>query len=140
MSAAKHRQEISALHDVLEEMRNELEASSLEVVLVPQKRRSNEGGMIRVAVNKNAKWYRDLCAANLSSRKRKNTAPDTLIKRAHVLRTLTQLLATDLELVGCERIATVDADGFTVKTRYAQRILDVAALRLRRAVHTAQPF
>ena len=65
-----------------------LESSRLEVVLVPQKRRTNEGGMIRVAITKNAAWYSRFCALHQSSRKRRNLASDTRIKRAQTIRAL----------------------------------------------------
>jgi hypothetical protein len=76
-----------------EELLAELESTRLEVALVPQRIRTNEGGMIRVAISKNATWYRRFCAQYLSARKRCNAAPDTLIKRALTVRALTQMAA-----------------------------------------------
>ena len=76
-----------------ENMLAELEGNRLEVVLVPQKRHTNEGGMIRVAVSRNCSWYRRLCAANPSSRIRRNSAPDTKIKRARTVDALEKLIA-----------------------------------------------
>lgn len=80
------------LREALTEMLEQLESSCLEVMLIPQRYRTNEGGMIRVAVSKNATWYRGFCAQYLSGRQRKNNAPDTKIKRAQTLRTLRRLL------------------------------------------------
>jgi hypothetical protein len=74
-------------------MLNELEANQLVVMLVPQKRHTNEGGMIRVAVSKNATWYRKFCAAHPSSRKRRNAAPDTRIKRRETIAALNAMIA-----------------------------------------------
>jgi hypothetical protein len=76
----------------VEMMLNELEASQLEVALVPQRRFTNHGGMVRCAIQKNAKWYRDYCAAHPSSRVRKNLAPDTRIKRRDTLRVLQAII------------------------------------------------
>lgn len=70
----------------------ELEGNQLVVMLVPQKRRTNEGGMIRVAVSKNATWYRTFCKAHLSSRKRRNNAPDTRIKRFRTIAALQAMI------------------------------------------------
>ena len=74
-------------------MLNELESSQLVVILVPQKRHTNEGGMIRVAVSKNATWYRRFCAKNLSSRTRRNACPDTCIKRFRTVAALEAMIA-----------------------------------------------
>ncbi len=77
------------LREEFEEMLNELESSQLEVALVPCKRHTNEGGMIRVAVNKNPKWYSDLC--NQYQRQR-GFSDDTYINRVSVLRSLKRLI------------------------------------------------
>ena len=71
----------------------ELESNQLVVILVPQKRHTNEGGMIRVAVSKNATWYRRFCAAHLSGRKRRNNASDTRIKRFRTIAALQAMIA-----------------------------------------------
>lgn len=76
----------------LTEMRDELESHSLEVILVPQRRFTNEGGMIRVAVDKNAPWYSRFCSRYSSSRRRNNLAHDTRIKRRDTLRVLDGLI------------------------------------------------
>lgn len=72
-------------------MLGELEGNCLEVVLVPCKRRVNEGGCVRVAASRNADWYRSFCAKHPSGRKRKNAAFDTRIKRRDIVRILTRL-------------------------------------------------
>lgn len=74
-------------------MLNELESSQLVVILVPQKRRTNEGGMIRVAISRNAGWYRKFCKANPSARKRRGTAFDTAIKRFRTIDALNKMIA-----------------------------------------------
>jgi len=83
----------------LAEMRDELESSRLVVALVPQRIRTNEGGCVRVAVEKNAKWYRDFCADYPSARRRKNAAFDTRIKRDNTLRALAAMLRGDVRSV-----------------------------------------
>lgn len=89
----KNNVEISPVEAAaLLEMRDELDAYRLEVVLVPQRYRTNEGGMIRVAATKNAQWYRNFCARYASSRRRKNCAFDTRIKRRDTLRVLDGLI------------------------------------------------
>lgn len=87
-----------------EELLGELESSCLEVCLVPERRRTCEGGMIRVAVSKNASWYRAFCSEYTALRfrktkrgkvpyQRKNALHDTRIKRAHTIRTLQRFAA-----------------------------------------------
>lgn len=77
----------------LEQMLNELQSHRLEVCLVPQKRRTNEGGMIRVAVSKNCTWYRAFCKAHPSHRVRHNNCPDTRIKRFRTIDALEKMIA-----------------------------------------------
>lgn len=75
---------------------DELESSRLEVCLVPlnpKLRNYNEGGMKRVASNKNAAWYRKFCGSHLSSRVRNHRKLDTKIKRRDILRILARLVA-----------------------------------------------
>lgn len=74
------------------EMLAELESNRLTVVLVPQKRFTNSGGCIRVAVTVNAPWYRELCAGYASMRRRKNAAFDTRVKRENIARVLRRLI------------------------------------------------
>lgn len=71
----------------------ELEGGQLEVVLAPCLHEVNVGGCIRVAVSRNADWYRRFCARHLSSRLRRNLAPDTRIKRRDTIRLLQRLIA-----------------------------------------------
>ncbi len=77
----------------LEMLLAELESAQLVVGLVPSRWPVNEGAMVRVAFERNCKWYRDFCARHLSSRVRKNHATDTRIKRREVLRILGRLAA-----------------------------------------------
>ena len=79
------------LAQALQEMLCELESSRLEVILVPQRRRTNEGGMIRVCANKNAAWYRDFCARHPSSRRRNHRKHDTRIRRIRIIQVLTRM-------------------------------------------------
>lgn len=74
----------------------ELESSRLEVVLVPCRRTVNAGGCIRVAVSKNAEWYRRFCARHGSGRYRKNALFDTKIRRANIVRVLGRLAAGEM--------------------------------------------
>ena len=84
----------ATLKNELRNLLDELESSQLEVILVPQRHRTNEGGMIRVAASKNVKWYQDLCARFPSSRRRKNSASDTKIKRQDIIKVLKNLTET----------------------------------------------
>ncbi|WP_043582144.1 hypothetical protein [Geminisphaera colitermitum] len=77
-----------ALHD----MRDEFESHRLEVVLVPQKIHTNEGGCIRVLADQNARWYREFCGRFASSRRRNKALFDTKIKRRNTERALTALI------------------------------------------------
>lgn len=95
------------LHAELSEMLSELEAYRLEVALVPQKRFTNVGGMIRVAVCQNAKWYRDFCAAHSSRRVRRKAASDTRIKRAGTVRALVAMLSGEWRSDYCATLAAI---------------------------------
>jgi hypothetical protein len=95
-----------------EELLGELEGSCLEVVLVPERRRTCEGGMIRVAVSKNATWYRQFCALYASSRVRRNNAFDTRIRRRETVRALKRFAA-----------------GAAPRGVYAERLLEVIQRR-----------
>lgn len=75
----------------------ELESSQLIVGLVPQKIRTNEGGMIRVAFSKNAKWYQLFCRAHERSYRRRNALSDTLINRSHTTAALGRLSQGNFE-------------------------------------------
>lgn len=77
----------------LRDMLDELDGSRLVVALVPQRHFTNEGGCVRVAIEKNAPWYRNFCAVYPSGRVRRNAAPDTRIRRANTRRALLALIA-----------------------------------------------
>lgn len=70
----------------------ELEGNELTVGIVPCRQRRECG--IRVALSKNATWYRKLCAAHPSSRVRRNAAFDTRIRRKRVIEVLKTLIRT----------------------------------------------
>lgn len=125
--------------DAAQSLLDELESLRLEVILVPQRIRTNEGGCVRVAVSKNVKWYRAFCAAYTARRfkkdakgvkipyQRKNAAHDTSIKRRQVLNTLRAM-----------------AQGRTLTTVYAYRLAPLVEVRessRRRAdVNALNPF
>lgn len=71
----------------------ELESHQLITVLVPQKQRTNEGGMIRANMDINCKWYRDFCAQHPSKRGVRRGKFDTIIRRANVVRALERMAA-----------------------------------------------
>ena len=98
------------LYNALTEMLNELESHQLQVALVPAKEPKHSMHFIRVAVDKNPKWYRGLCSRYPSSRRRPKF--DTKIRRYDTLRTLTRLL-----------------DGNGTSSRYAQDLIRIARNR-----------
>ena len=69
----------------------DLESNRLEVALVPAPSPRHECHAIRVAVSRNPAWYRRLCAAFPSSRRRDRSLPDTRIRRASIRSILSQL-------------------------------------------------
>ncbi|HLP00608.1 MAG TPA: hypothetical protein VK163_01185 [Opitutaceae bacterium] len=75
------------------ELLAELSAHRLEVALVPARVQRHETHCVRVAVAQNPRWYRRLCAAHPSSRRRAKRAPDTRIRRRDVLALLERLAA-----------------------------------------------
>jgi hypothetical protein len=93
----------------LEYMQAELESNSLQVCLAPSKRRLNEHDQIRVALSRNANWYRTMCARFQSGRKKSRTNFDTLIKRRETLKALNRLI-----------------EGRALGTVYEARILAIA--------------
>lgn len=117
------------LKNELERMRDELESSGLEVVLAPQKRRTNEGGCIRVVVSKNPPWYRKLCESYSKNRTkpRKRRKHDTAIKRSHTFRALEFLT----ELASNKNNYESVSNALQEKHIYARRILEIANLRLK---------
>jgi hypothetical protein len=93
----------------LELMLAELESHQLVTILVPQKRHTNEGGMIRVNMDRNCDWYRAFCAKHPSKRGVRRGKFDTIIRRQHVIRALTKL-----------------AEGKPTKSPYAPDLLKIA--------------
>ncbi len=91
-------------------MLNTMESHRLHVVLAPlnpNRRGWNEHGCKRVIADRNVDWYRRLCLAFPSTRKRVHRKHDTLIKRQHTLAALNRMLRGNL------------------KGRYAERILQI---------------
>jgi hypothetical protein len=77
-----------------EQLLAELESNMLVTVLVPSKRSDRrDSDMIRVNMSVPPKWYRKLCAANLSSRGIRRGKPDTKIKRRNIMALLRSLAA-----------------------------------------------
>ncbi len=84
-----------AIKEKLQGMLDELESHQLLIVLVPLNpalRNWNEFGRKRAVADRNAKWYRKFCAANLSTRKRRNPRPDTCIKRFRTIAALKAMI------------------------------------------------
>lgn len=77
----------------LQRMRDELESSGLVVGLAPAPRPMHSGHCVRVVCDRNPLWYRRLCAAYLSTRRRCRAKVDTAIKRRNVLRGIDAMLA-----------------------------------------------
>lgn len=79
------------LQNEFAQLRDELESSALCVILVPAPEPMHSGHMVRMAVECNPAWYRDLCERFPSSRIRNRAKSDTRIKRRNVLRILDRL-------------------------------------------------
>ena len=81
------------LSTVLDEMAFEFGESYHEVILLPSKIETcaNDGGCIRVATNRNPKWYREMCARFPKKRGRARKKPRTHIKKEEVLVTIQRL-------------------------------------------------
>ena len=77
----------------LEYLLSELQSNRLEVVLIPEKRRTHEMGMIRCVVSRNPSWYRRLCAAHPSKRGVRRGKFDTAVRRANITRALERMIA-----------------------------------------------
>lgn len=73
----------------LEQALIDLESHRLTVALAPLRRPVNYGGMRRVLVDQNPKWYRDLCSRHAVHRGKRKLS--TRVKRANTLRVLTRL-------------------------------------------------
>jgi len=93
----------------------ELESNALTVVLIPCRHGSDPWAMRRVCATKNARWYAAYCANHGSSRKRRNSAHDTCIKRAETILLLSRLIA-----------------GRPVKSKYADELREFARRAERR--------
>ncbi|HQF38821.1 MAG TPA: hypothetical protein PK322_06860 [Opitutaceae bacterium] len=81
------------MSETFAELLAELESHRLEVALVPARHPRHEMHFVRVVIGQNPPWYRRICAANPSSRRRAKTAPDTRVRRANVLAVLGSLAA-----------------------------------------------
>lgn len=103
---------MTALEEGLLFLREEFEAHNLAVMLVPQRDPPNPGACLRVAVSRNATWYRRFCARHPSSRRRRNLCPDTCIRRREISRLLARLLA-----------------GLPCRSKYADELLALARRR-----------
>lgn len=78
---------------VLCEMLYELQSNRLEVILVPQDEPVNVGACIRVAIAFNCQWYRELCGAFESNRKRKYKKFKTKVKRKRIEHILLRMIS-----------------------------------------------
>lgn len=96
----------------LQEMLDELESSSLEVMLSPAPAPQHDGHMVRVAYSKNAHWYRKLCERYPRSWK---TRSSTVIHRKWIMTCLRRLI-----------------DGRGSQSKYANDLIDLAGKRLDR--------
>jgi hypothetical protein len=76
------------LREMAKAMVSELEGSRLTVELAPAREPKHGGHMVRVVSERNPSWYRRLCRAYVSGRRRARRKHDTLIKRRHTLRAL----------------------------------------------------
>ena len=99
----------AALFNTLEAMRAELESHQHEVALIPAPRPMHAMHFVRVAVDKNPAWYRDLCRQFPSGRRDQNKHGRTEIKRRETLAAIDRLQRTGL-------VATV----------YDQRLIEAA--------------
>ena len=105
----------------LRAMLAELTSHKLEVVLAPSKREeiAERGGMIRVLLDRNADWYRRMCADHPSTRKRDKRAPDTRIKRKDTILALEDMLRTGRAVAPYEHMILKYIPGF-LKDQQAQ--------------------
>lgn len=76
----------------LELLLADLESNRLVTVLVPCRRECNEGGMIRVNMSTNPKWYQKVCASHPSSRGVRRGKFDTRVRRANIIRALQRMI------------------------------------------------
>lgn len=95
--------------DVFAVMLAELSERRLEVVLAPAPDPQHSDHCIRVCANRNPDWYRRLCNAHLSGRRRRSLKPDTRIRRRDVENILSRL-----------------ADGLPAKGYIARELIRIA--------------
>jgi len=69
----------------------DLETHKLTVALAPLRWGANPGGMRRVCIDQNPRWYRELCARYAVHRGKKH--PSTRVKRKDTLRVLRRMTA-----------------------------------------------
>jgi len=98
--------------NAVRELLDELESNRLEVGLIPCRRECNVGGMIRVTLSQNAKWYRDFCANYPSTRRRKKSAFDTKIKRANIVAALNSILRGETRSVYASHLLRIARERF----------------------------
>jgi len=101
-----------------EEMLEELESGGLEVMLSPAPDPRHYEHMVRVAVQTNPRWYKELCRRYPSSRKDNPGGKRTRVKRREILRVLRRLI-----------------DGKPTTSQYAQDLIAEADRRKHK-----QPF
>ncbi|MBU1229533.1 MAG: hypothetical protein KKA55_01750 [Proteobacteria bacterium] len=83
------------LRPALECMLDELAASGLDVGLVPAQEQRHPGHSVRMVLQRNPAWYRELAAANQRHRRvRAARFADPRFKRADVVDVLQRLLTT----------------------------------------------
>jgi hypothetical protein len=118
-------------------MREELLESRLEVALVPSRdpQTAARGGRIRVAVQQNPEWYRELCAGHPSNRRGKRALFQTRIKRQLTLKALALIAQGKPAGVYAERLRVVicaEADRQAERFAYEARAYRAQARDYRR--------
>ena len=120
------------------EMLSEFESCFLEVMLVPCRYPCNIGGMIRVACNQNAKWYRDFCACYTSSRMRNKRKHDTKIKRRNIHLTLNKMIEGKQTSIYCNHLLSMARE--RIKRANERKILKVNFREQKRLQVCEEPF
>lgn len=79
---------------ILQEMVDEFNESYLDVVLIPSKDHNTaiDGGMIRVAQNRNPEWYRNLCSNHPKRKQRTRKKPQTSIKKEDIISVMKSMI------------------------------------------------
>lgn len=95
---------------------SELEATRLQVILVPDRRADSYGNsyrMIRAVQERNADWYRRFCRSYSANRRRikRTSRHDTLIKRACTVRALGELAQGECRTVYAGRLKEFILEG-----------------------------